>query len=157
MKKDRSVEKGDRGIRNRREDFEDSIINIGTLKPACFDDAHGIAKKFHTAVAAKTDSLLLFSFVLTKCSFRKVVCVVDFRMCQEKQVIIPVGSHSFEEIEPIPVIFTRRRILIFGVPKFQYRIVSAIIGFNQCIRKTCSVLLCFMDHGRQELFHLRIP
>ena len=66
-------------------------------------------------------------------------------------MIIPIGSHSFEEIEPIPVIFTRRRILIFGVPKFQYRIVSAIIGFNQCIRKTCSGLLCFMDHGRKEL------
>lgn len=56
-----------------------------------------------------------------------------------------------------PCIFTQRRILIFGVPKFQYRIVSAIIGFNQCIRKTCSGLLCFMDHGRKELFHLRIP
>ena len=64
MKKDLSVEKGDRGIRNRREDFEDIIINIGTLKPACFDDAHGIAKKSTLLLQRKLTACFCFRLYL---------------------------------------------------------------------------------------------
>ena len=60
-------------ICGRQEDFANSIIDIGTLQTACFDDAHGIAEKFLTAVAAKTNSLFLFPLIFAKCSFREVI------------------------------------------------------------------------------------
>lgn len=98
-----------------------------------------MAEKFHTAVAAKTNSPFLLPLIFAECSFREIICVVDFRICQKKKVILPVGSHSLQKVKVVPVIFIRMRSLVFGLAKLQYGIIYAVIGLNLRIRKTGSV------------------
>lgn len=111
-----------------REYFSGNPEEVGALYSLCLYKTHTVAERFCTFGASERDRLLHFSLKLPQPSLRKVVCIVDLRMTEEQEMVIPVFRHPELEVPPIRIVLIRWMFPVFSVTDAEDLIIAYFVG-----------------------------
>ena len=91
--------------------------------PSRFQDTQTIAKMHNGFFAPECNSLPLFSFIKPEPPLGKIVCIFDFRMPQEEQMIMFVFLQTFEQVIAIRKILAGRMLRVFFFCSFYDQVI----------------------------------
>ena len=108
-------------------------------------------------IAPKHDGLSLFSLKLAQSALADVVCVINFRMRKEKEVILLVFPKPLLQVKTIRIIFSRRKLRILFLSCFEdgfifFRKVPDLVA-----RNALGIPLGDVHHLLNQGMHLPVP